>query len=195
MLDSAFSGGVLDSTTVTKPPVHAEMVTNLVNPKSQTYSCQRRQLRTRCLNPSRVPSDWSRAYASSVPRDTQASYLIRSWWSLFGAESLNIYRNRLLCALTVGLQQAKFKDWSKHVEPQAADWRTRVQFPPPPPITKPQPDRVGVFYWPFDFGMKTRSGFSRTTKWWDNAGAQRRRPRRGEGKARIIPAASTKQVI
>ena len=48
---------------------------------------------------------------------------------------------------------------------QAADWRTRVQFPPPPPITKPQPDRVGVFYWPFDFGMKTRSGFSRTTKW------------------------------
>ena len=60
------SGGVLDSTTVTKPPVHAEMVTNLVNPKSQTYSCQRRQLRTRCLIPSRVPSDWSRAYASSV---------------------------------------------------------------------------------------------------------------------------------
>ena len=78
MLNFAPSGGVLDSTTVTKPPVHAEMVTNLVNPKSQTYSCQRRQLRTRCLNPSRVPSDWSRAYASSVPRDTQASYLIRS---------------------------------------------------------------------------------------------------------------------
>jgi hypothetical protein len=68
----------LDSTTVTKPPVHAEMVTNLVNPKSQTYSCQRRQLRTRCLIPSRVPSDWSRAYASSVSRDTQASYFIRS---------------------------------------------------------------------------------------------------------------------
>jgi len=42
-------GGVLDSTRVTKPPVHAEMVTNLVNPKSQTYSCQRRQLRTSCL--------------------------------------------------------------------------------------------------------------------------------------------------
>jgi len=59
-------GGVLDSTPVTKPVVHAEMVTNLVNPKSQTYSCQRRQLRTSCLNPSVVPSDWSRAYASRV---------------------------------------------------------------------------------------------------------------------------------
>jgi len=64
MLESAFSGGVLDSTTATKPPVHAEMVTNLVNQKSQTYSCQRRQLRTSCLNPSVVPFDWSRAYAS-----------------------------------------------------------------------------------------------------------------------------------
>jgi len=49
MLDLRFTGGVLDSTTATKPPVHAEMVTNLVNPKSQTYSCQRRQLRTSCL--------------------------------------------------------------------------------------------------------------------------------------------------
>ena len=59
-------GGVLDSTPITKLPVHAEMVTNLVNPKSQFYSCQRRQLRTSCLNPSVVPSDWSRAYASRV---------------------------------------------------------------------------------------------------------------------------------
>jgi len=66
MLDLRFTGGVLDSTTATKPPVHAEMVTNLVNPKSQTYSCQRRQLRTSCLNPSKVPFDWSRAYASRV---------------------------------------------------------------------------------------------------------------------------------
>jgi len=93
----------LDSTTVTKPPVHAEMVTNLVNPKSQIYSCQRRQLRTRCLIPSRVPSDWSRACASSVPRDNQASYFTRSQQSLFGVALLNSYRNRLLCALTVGL--------------------------------------------------------------------------------------------
>jgi hypothetical protein len=62
----ASQGGVLDSTRVTKPPVHAEMVTNLVNPKSQTYSCQRRQLRTSCLNPSVVPFDWSRAYASRI---------------------------------------------------------------------------------------------------------------------------------
>jgi len=66
VLESPPLGGVLDSTTVTKPPVHAEMVTNLVNPKSQTISCQRRQLRTSCLNPSVVPSDWSRAYASRV---------------------------------------------------------------------------------------------------------------------------------
>ena len=36
------------------------------NPKSQTYSCQRRQLRTSCLNPSVVPFDWSRAYASRI---------------------------------------------------------------------------------------------------------------------------------
>jgi len=41
-------------------------------------ACKRRQLRTRCLIPSRVPSDWSRACASSVLRDTQASYLTRS---------------------------------------------------------------------------------------------------------------------
>jgi len=66
MLKFESQGGVLDSTRVTKPPVHAEMVTNLVNPKSQTYSCQRRQLRTSCLNPSVVPFDWSRAYASRV---------------------------------------------------------------------------------------------------------------------------------
>ena len=66
MLKLGSQGGVLDSTRVTKPPVHAEMVTNLVNPKSQTYSCQRRQLRTSCLNPSVVPFDWSRAYASRV---------------------------------------------------------------------------------------------------------------------------------
>lgn len=31
----AVSGGDLDSTPVTKPWVHAEMATNLVNPKSQ----------------------------------------------------------------------------------------------------------------------------------------------------------------
>ena len=66
MLKLTSQGGVLDSTRVTKPPVHAEMVTNLVNPKSQTYSCQRRQLRTSCLNPSVVPFDWSRAYASRI---------------------------------------------------------------------------------------------------------------------------------
>ena len=40
----------------------------------QNHSCQRRQLRTRCLIPSRVPSDWSRACASSL----QASILTRS---------------------------------------------------------------------------------------------------------------------
>jgi len=67
-------GGVLDSTPVTKPVVHAEMVTNLVNPKSQTISCQRRQLRTRRLRNGREPSDWSRAYASRVSRGYRVSY-------------------------------------------------------------------------------------------------------------------------
>ena len=33
-------GGVTDSTTVTKPAVHAVMVANHVNPKLQTISCQ-----------------------------------------------------------------------------------------------------------------------------------------------------------
>ena len=75
-LDSVISifGGVLDSTPVTKPRVHAEMVTNLVNPKSQTISCQRRQLRTRRLRNGRVSSDWSRAYASRAFRGYQVSY-------------------------------------------------------------------------------------------------------------------------
>jgi len=41
----------LDSTTVANPEVHAVMVANHVNPKLQTISCQRRQLRctTRCV--------------------------------------------------------------------------------------------------------------------------------------------------
>ena len=44
-------GGVMDSTTVTKPAVHAVMTANHVNPKLLTNSCQRRQLRTSGLNP------------------------------------------------------------------------------------------------------------------------------------------------
>jgi len=36
----------LDSTTVTKLEGHAELVAELVNSLLQTYSCQRRQLRT-----------------------------------------------------------------------------------------------------------------------------------------------------
>ena len=75
-------GGDLASTWVAKPEVHAEVQrTSLIH--LQKLSCQRRQLRTRCLNPSRVPSDWSRACASGsfMPlgrRDTQASILTRS---------------------------------------------------------------------------------------------------------------------
>ena len=46
-----FFGGVTDSTTVTKPAVHAVMTANHVNPKLLTNSCQRRQLRTSGLNP------------------------------------------------------------------------------------------------------------------------------------------------
>ena len=41
----------MDSTTVTKPAVHAVMTANHVNPKLLTNSCQRRQLRTSGLNP------------------------------------------------------------------------------------------------------------------------------------------------
>ena len=44
-------GGVMDSTTVTKPAVHVVMTANHVNPKLLTNSCQRRQLRTSGLNP------------------------------------------------------------------------------------------------------------------------------------------------
>ena len=35
---------------------------------------------------------------------------------------------------------------TKHVEPKAEDWRTRVQFPPPPPIKKGQLFLVGLFF-------------------------------------------------
>jgi len=42
----AFTGGDLDSTTVTNPDVHAVMAANHLNPKLLTYSCQRRQLRS-----------------------------------------------------------------------------------------------------------------------------------------------------
>src|SRR5690554_798660 len=99
-------GGALDSTPVTNPEVHAEMATNLVNPESQTYSCQRRQLRTRCLIPSRVPSDRSRACASGagIPRDegAQASTLTSSRQSSSGAEPLKPNRNRSRYSLPVG---------------------------------------------------------------------------------------------
>ena len=42
----------------------------------------------------------------------------------------------------------KTKGVDKHVEPKAEDLRTRVQFPPPPPIIEPQLLSVGVFYSP-----------------------------------------------
>ena len=60
-----------------------------------------------------------------------------------------------MTSLPVGKQAVKTKDADKHVEPKAEDLRTRVQFPPPPPITKPQPFSVGVFsclITPVDFG-------------------------------------------
>ena len=44
-------GGVRESTTVTKPAVHAVMTANHVNPKLLTNSRQRRQLRTSGVNP------------------------------------------------------------------------------------------------------------------------------------------------
>jgi len=43
-------GGVMVSTLVTKPDVHAEDAAHLVN-NAVKYSCQTRQLRTSCLNP------------------------------------------------------------------------------------------------------------------------------------------------
>ena len=43
-------GDDLDSTRITKPEMHAEMSTNLVNSKSKYYSCQRRQLRSSRLS-------------------------------------------------------------------------------------------------------------------------------------------------
>jgi len=39
-----------------------------------------------------------------------------------------------LTSLPVGKQAVKNKDVDKHVEPKAEDLRTRVQFPPPPPL-------------------------------------------------------------
>ena len=138
------------------------MVANLVKSKSQLYSCQRRQLRTRCLKPSRVPSDWSRACASRALSGAQASYYTRSWKSLFGAASLNFYRNRSWCSLTVGLLSVKFKDWSKHVEPLVADWRTRVQFPPPPPNISTERDVKGIQIIDLDEDLRLKRALSVT---------------------------------
>jgi hypothetical protein len=63
----------------------------------------------------------------------------------------------------------------------------------PAASTNKQPSpHSGAGFLLVEIGMnQAQSGFSRATQWRDNAGAQRRRSRRGEDEGRIIPAAST----
>ena len=125
---TSLNGGDLVSTWVAKPEVHAEDAGFLVNPSAK-YSCQRRQLRTRRLIPGRVPSDWSRACASSH----QASSLTSSSQSSPGVARLKLYRDRRSSSLPVGSRPVKQIGEDKHVDPGAEGSRTRVRFPPPPP--------------------------------------------------------------
>ena len=50
-------GADLDSPPVLKLQMHAVMVANHVNPKLQTISCQRRQLRSSSLRPASSPPE------------------------------------------------------------------------------------------------------------------------------------------
>ena len=46
--------------------------------------------------------------------------------------------NSFVSSLSVGVYQIKLKNLTKYVELPVECLRTRVQFPPPPPILKPQ---------------------------------------------------------
>lgn len=47
------------------------------------------------------------------------------------------HRDRRVSSLPLGRDSVKSNEWDTHVEPKAEGLRTRVQFPPPPPNTRP----------------------------------------------------------
>ncbi len=70
--------------------------------------------------------------------------------ALSQAERLKLKR-LALNALTFGPCWVNLIEVSKHVDPEAEDWRTRVRNPPPPPHTKKQEPSKSLFFFAFFF--------------------------------------------